>query len=37
MLGQLAHVEFESKGIAEEARERMHDDDVEGPLTGALD
>ncbi len=38
MLGQLAHVEFEAESIAEEARERVHDDHVERVLAvaGAL-
>ena len=39
VLGELAHVELEAEGIAEEAREGVHDDDVEGVLAvaGALD
>ena len=39
VLGELAHVELEAEGIAEEARERVHDDHVEGVLAvaGALD
>ena len=39
VLGELAHVELEPEGIAEEAGERVHDDDVERvvAVTGALD
>ena len=39
MLGELAQIEFQPEGIAEEARERVHDDDVERVLAvaGALD
>ena len=39
VLGQLAHVELEAEGVTEEARERVHDDHVEGVLAvaGALD
>ena len=39
VLGELAHVELEPEGVAEEARERVHDDIIEGVLAvaGALD